>query len=119
VCAVVAMCVVFSSVPIVVFAPRLMLIFSLGLHLITVPIGWGGIFCSKIVLPVLSITLPGLLGICRLTRAGVLEVLGQDYVRTARAKGLAQRVIMLRHILPNAITPVLTVSGPLFGDLFL
>jgi ABC-type dipeptide/oligopeptide/nickel transport system permease component len=117
--AIVATCIVFSSMPIFVFAPLLMLIFTLGLHVIPDPIGWGGIFSSKIILPALSITLPGLLGICRLTRAGVLEVLGQDYVRTARAKGLAQTVIMLRHILPNAITPVLTVSGPLFGDLFL
>lgn len=116
---IVATCIVFSSMPIFVFAPLLMLIFTLGLHIIPDPIGWDGIFSSKIILPALSITLPGLLGICRLTRAGVLEVLGQDYVRTARAKGLARLAIMVRHILPNAITPVLTVSGPLFGDLFL
>jgi ABC-type dipeptide/oligopeptide/nickel transport system permease component len=116
---IVATCIAFSSMPIFVFAPLLMLIFTLGLHVIPDPIGWNGVFSSKIILPALSITLPGLLGICRLTRAGVLEVLGQDYVRTAQAKGLAQRGILLRHILPNAITPVLTVSGPLFGDLFL
>jgi ABC-type dipeptide/oligopeptide/nickel transport system permease component len=116
---IVATCIVFSSMPIFVFAPLLMLIFTLGLHVIPDPIGWDGVFSSKIILPALSITLPGLLGICRLTRAGVLEVLGQDYVRTARAKGLAQMAILVRHILPNAITPVLTVSGPLFGDLLL
>jgi ABC-type dipeptide/oligopeptide/nickel transport system permease component len=117
--AIVAMCIVFSSMPIFVFAPLLMIVFTLGLHVIPDPIGWGGIFSSKIILPALSITLPGLLSICRLARAGVLEVLGQDYVRTARAKGLSHRMIILRHVLPNAITPVLTVSGPLFGDLFL
>jgi ABC-type dipeptide/oligopeptide/nickel transport system permease component len=116
---IVATCIVFSSTPIFVFAPLLMLVFTLGLHVIPDPIGWDGIFSSKIILPALSITLPGLLGICRLTRGGVLEVLGQDYVRTARAKGLARVAITVRHVLPNAITPVLTVSGPLFGDLFL
>src|SRR5258708_34687170 len=53
----------------------------------------------------------------RLTRAAVLEVLHEDYVRTARAKGLEDRVILWRHVLKNAILPVITASGLAFGAL--
>ena len=50
--------------------------------------------------------------IARITRASMLEVLRQDYVRTARAKGIKERVVLVRHILRNALIPVLTVAGP-------
>ena len=50
--------------------------------------------------------------IARITRASVLEVTRQDYVRTARAKGLAERIVLMRHILRNALIPVLTITGP-------
>src|SRR5262249_9683060 len=53
----------------------------------------------------------------RLTRSAVLEVLHEDYVRTARAKGLADRVVLWRHVLKNAILPVITASGLAFGGL--
>ena len=55
--------------------------------------------------------------ITRITRGALLEVLGQDYVRTARAKGLASRVVLLRHALRNAFIPILTVVGLAFGNL--
>jgi oligopeptide transport system permease protein len=55
--------------------------------------------------------------LARITRASVLEVVQQDYVRTARAKGLHQQVVVLRHILKNALIPILTVSGPLVASL--
>jgi oligopeptide transport system permease protein len=55
--------------------------------------------------------------VTRLTRSSVLEVKRQDYVRTARAKGLADRAVIIRHILRNAILPVVTILGPLFATL--
>jgi oligopeptide transport system permease protein len=108
-----------AAVPVFVLAPVLMVVFTLVLHVIPDPIGWDGLFSAKIILPVASIVLPNLVGICRLTRNGILDVLPSDYVRTARAKGLGSLRVMLRHVLPNALTPVLTVSGPLFGNLLL
>jgi oligopeptide transport system permease protein len=51
--------------------------------------------------------------IARLTRASVLEVIRSDYIRTARAKGLSERVILFKHVLKNSLIPVLTYSGPL------
>ena len=53
----------------------------------------------------------------RLTRSAMLEVLRQDYVRTARAKGLAERVVVLRHMLKNALIPVVTILGPALAGL--
>jgi ABC-type dipeptide/oligopeptide/nickel transport system permease component len=55
--------------------------------------------------------------VARYTRVSVLEVLGADHVRTARAKGLATRRVIFRHVLRNALVPLLTIIGPLFPDL--
>ena len=55
--------------------------------------------------------------IARMTRSSLLEVIGQDYIRTARAKGLMERVTMMRHAVKNAILPVLTISGIILGFL--
>lgn len=72
--------------------------------------GWGT--PAHLVLPVLVLTAANLGYIARLTRAATLEVLREDYVRTAHAKGLRQRVILQRHVLRNAILPVITLLGP-------
>ena len=53
--------------------------------------------------------------IARMTRASMLEVIGQDYIRTARAKGLSERIVTYRHALKNALIPVITVVGLEFG----
>jgi oligopeptide transport system permease protein len=69
------------------------------------------------VLPVVSLgTLPAAY-FARITRASLLEVLRQDYIRTARAKGLAEHVVLLRHTMKNAMVPILTVMGPYFAFL--
>ena len=68
-------------------------------------------------LPVLTYCLAPLGLVARYTRVSVLEVLGADHVRTARAKGLATRRVVMRHVLRNALVPLLTVIGPLFPDL--
>ncbi len=72
--------------------------------------GWGS--PAHLVLPVLVLTAANLGAIARLTRAATLEVLREDYVRTARAKGLRERVILRRHVLRNAILPVITLLAP-------
>jgi peptide/nickel transport system permease protein len=70
------------------------------------------------VLPVVSITLVGIAGYMRYQRASMLEAIRQDYVRTARAKGLRQSVVVTRHALKNALLPTLTVVGLQVGLLF-
>jgi len=97
------------SVPNFVLGPILMLIFALGLGWLPVA-GWGT--WRHLVLP--SVTLGAFYAayIARLTRAGLLEVIGQDFIRTARAKGLRESVVVLRHALPGAILPVVTYLGP-------
>ena len=73
--------------------------------------GWDGLFSPSIVMPALVMGLPGVAGVVRLTRASAIDVLGQDYVRTARAKGLTEATVQARHVLRNALTPLITVLG--------
>ncbi|REJ33207.1 MAG: peptide ABC transporter permease [Bacillota bacterium] len=70
-----------------------------------------------LVLPALTLGLSSAAIIARMTRSSMLEVLRQDYVRTARAKGLAERVIVLKHAFRNALIPIITVTGLQFGSL--
>jgi ABC-type dipeptide/oligopeptide/nickel transport system permease component len=72
--------------------------------------GWGSL--RQIILPALCLAAPFAGYIARLTRTGMLEVLGQDYIRTAYAKGLSQRRVVLRHALRGAILPVVSYLGP-------
>src|SRR4029078_7215040 len=65
-------------------------------------------------LPVISITLVGIAGYMRYQRASMLEVIRQDYVRTARAKGLAERTVILKHAWRNALIPIITLMGYVF-----
>jgi len=97
------------SVPNFVLGPILMLVFALGLGWLPVA-GWGT--WRHLVLP--SFTLGAFYAayVARLTRAGMLEVIGQDFIRTARAKGLREVAVVLRHALPSAILPVVTYLGP-------
>ena len=77
--------------------------------------GWGS--WQQIVLPVITLGTAGAAIIARMTRSSMLEVIGQDYIRTARAKGVKQRVVIYRHALKNALIPVVTVVGLQFGGL--
>ena len=79
------------------------------------PTGWGSI--QQIVLPVITLGTSGAAVIARMTRSSMLDVLSQDYIRTARAKGLKERVVTYRHALKNALIPVVTVIGLQFGVL--
>jgi ABC-type dipeptide/oligopeptide/nickel transport system permease component len=79
--------------------------------------GWNGIFSDKIIMPALLEGLGPLAVFARQTRAGMIEALGQDYVRTARAKGLTERLVVYRHALRNALIPLVTIVGFLLGSL--
>ncbi|WP_106769241.1 ABC transporter permease [Paenibacillus faecalis] len=79
------------------------------------PSGWGS--WSQNVLPVITLGTGGAAMIARMTRSSMLEVISQDYIRTAKAKGVRERVVIYRHALKNAMIPVITVIGLEFGGL--
>lgn len=79
--------------------------------------GWDGVFSTKIIIPAFALSLGPMALIARYCRASMLETIRMDYVRTARAKGLAERPVMIRHALRNALIPVVTVSGLALADL--
>lgn len=104
------------SVPLFVIGPVLKLIFALKLEWLPTS-GWIGGRNGWVVLimPVFTLALPYLASIARLTRASVLEVLRADYIRTARAKGLSEPVVMVKHVLKGALLPVISYLGPTFA----
>lgn len=104
------------SVPNFFLATLLVLLFSFQLKWLP-NVGYRSFFDDPVmnlklmILPALSLALPFMAVLMRFTRSSVLETLNQDYVRTARAKGLRQTNVIFRHVLPNAGIPVLTVAG--------
>ncbi len=104
------------SVPNFLLATVLVLVFSFNLRWLP-PVGYTPFTEDPIqnlrtmILPAISLAMPFMAIMMRFTRSSVLEVIGQEYVRVARAKGLPQRRVLLRHILPNAGIPILTVAG--------
>jgi oligopeptide transport system permease protein len=97
------------SVPNFVLGPLLVLVFSLTLYWLP-PALWQG--PASRVLPVLTLATAYVAYVARLARAGMLEVLRQDFVRTARAKGLPERDVVVRHALPLGMLPVVSYTGP-------
>jgi peptide/nickel transport system permease protein len=74
--------------------------------------------CLHLMLPALALSANGLAAIARITRSSFLEVLRSDYMQTARAKGIKERLVIIRHALPNAINPIITIIGLRIGDMF-
>ncbi len=97
------------SLPTFVIGTVLLLLFGVWIPVLPVG-GWGRL--SDLVLPSVTLSLPFAAYIARLTRMGMIEALSADYVRTARAKGLSERSVLLRHALKNAFLPVLSFLGP-------
>lgn len=115
---------VFRTLPVFVLAPLLLVLFVLVLGIMKVPRGWDGLFQTKTILPIFILSLGPLPVVVRQTRAAVLEVFAMDYVRTAKMKGLEMWRIILRHILRNALIPVVTTlgfitEGLIVGSIFL
>ncbi len=113
---VVSMMVALLGVSMPSFWLGLLLIFGFSLHLGWLPATGGGDL-AHLVLPSLTLGAIASAIITRLTRSSMLEVLGQDYVRTARAKGLGGWSVVVRHALKNALIPVVTIFGLQFGNL--
>jgi peptide/nickel transport system permease protein len=113
-----------ASMPVFWLGIVLMVIFSLWLGWLPAsgmyaPYGGGGLrdLLAHLVLPAVTLAAASVTIIARLTRATMLETLGQDYVRTARAKGLGERPVVWRHALKNALIPIVTVVGVQAGYL--
>ncbi len=107
------------SFPNFALGPILILVFSIELGLFPVSgAGHGtGSFLLHLVLPAVTLGLGLAAVLMRMVRSAMLEELGQDYIRTARSKGLSERAVVYRHALRNALNPVLTVLGLQFGSL--
>jgi len=99
-----------QSIPVFLTAPVVLLVFALKLDILPTH-GWGGLFDTRVILPAVVMGVPGIAIITRLTRASTLEVISQDYIRTARAKGLSEFTVQRRHVLRNAMIPVITMLG--------
>jgi ABC-type dipeptide/oligopeptide/nickel transport system permease component len=98
------------SVPVIILAPILQ--YLLGVDLKWLPVsGWGEL--KHAILPAFALGIADSALVARLTRASLLQVLNQDYIRTARAKGLAERRVVLVHALKNSLIPIATVLGPM------
>lgn len=118
----IAMLVAISGValPSFVVGPVLVLVFSLGipfsfLHGTLPPALWDG--WVYMILPVVTLGIRPAAIYARMTRGTVLEAIKQDYVRTARAKGVPERMVLFHHVLRNSLIPVLTITGPLVAGL--
>ena len=99
-----------QSVPVFLTAPGLLWVFAHKLGVLPTH-GWDGFFSPSIILPAVAMGVPGVAIVTRLTRASTLEVISLDYIRTARAKGLPEMIVRRRHILRNAMIPVVTSLG--------
>lgn len=108
---------VFYAMPVFFTAPFLILIFALQLDLVPAA-GWGGVFDKRIILPAITIGIPGAAVFVRLIRSSMIEVLDTDYVKLARAKGVSENKVLWKHAFRNAMLPVVTIMGFSLAGLF-
>ena len=108
-------------IPNFLLGPLLVMIFASMLNWLPVA-GWPETFegkeLLKLILPAVTLSLVFVAYVSRLTRAGMLDVLTKDFIRTARAKGLGERSVFLKHTLKNGITPVVSYAGPMAAYIF-
>lgn len=100
-----------NATPIFVIAPLLLWFLVVVLGVMDVPYGWKGLFHGQVLLPIVILSLGAMPTVIRQTRAAMLDTLAQDYIRTARAKGLTDRLVIFRHMLRPVLIPVLTSVG--------
>ena len=103
------------STPSYVIVSLLVLLFASTLHLVPTG-GWGGLSSTKMLIPATALAFYPAAVLARYTRSSMLDVLNMDHVRTARAKGLREYDVILKHAVRNAMLPVLTVAGIIFSD---
>lgn len=103
------------SMPVFWLGLLLIYLFAIKLRVLP-PSGYGGGAIRNLILPALTLSFASMATIARVTRSGVLDALGEDYVRTARAKGLGERIVLGKHVLRNALIPVITIAGADFGS---
>lgn len=99
------------GIPVFVSGPLLMVLFVKVLNVMDVPYGWQGLFHPMVILPLVVLSLTPLALVIRQARGAVLEVMGEDYVRTARSKGIPAIQIVVRHLLRPVLTPVVSQLG--------
>jgi ABC-type dipeptide/oligopeptide/nickel transport system permease component len=97
----------FQSIPALVTVPVMVLVLAAKLHWVP-PGGFDGMLTKSMIIPTLAMSLPGIAGVARLARATTLGTLHEDFVRTARAKGIDERTIVTRHVARNSLVPVMT-----------
>lgn len=102
------------SVPVIIMGPVLQYAFGVEWKLLPVS-GWGKV--ENMILPAFALGFAQSALLARLTRASLLQVMNEDFIRTARAKGLSERMVVLAHAMKNSLIPVVTVLGPLFAAL--
>ncbi|HET7036234.1 MAG TPA: ABC transporter permease [Thermomicrobiaceae bacterium] len=103
------------STPSYVVVSLLVLILASHLHLVPTG-GWHGAFSSLVIIPAIALALYPAAVLARYTRSSMLDVLKMDYIRTARAKGLRERRVLVRHAIQNSLLPVVTVAGLILAD---
>ncbi len=114
---VVTIALILMSIPIMISIP--FTLWGLCLKLKVVPCsGWGGFWDLRIITPALTLGIPGVAGLARFMRASTLDVLGQDFIRTAKAKGLSNVVVDVRHVLKNAMIPIVTLLSFSLAGMF-
>ncbi|MCC6188473.1 MAG: ABC transporter permease [Anaerolineales bacterium] len=105
-----------AGISLPIFWLGLMLVWIFAVQLSLLPSGGRGDW-HNLILPAITLAAPSVAVIARVTRASLMEVINQDFVRTAYSKGLSEAFVLLRHVLPNGLLPVITVTGIQFGYL--
>ena len=105
------------ALPVFFTAPFLILVFALWLDWIPVS-GWSGMFSTQAILPAVTLGVPGAFVFMRYMRASTLDVLGQEFVRTAHGKGMGHMTVNRRHIARNALIPIMTILGFSLAGMF-
>ncbi len=103
------------SIPVFWLGLLLIFLFSIKLSLLP-PSGYGGGSLRYLIMPAVTLSFASMATVARVTRSGFLDVLGEDYIRTAKAKGLGNAVVVAKHGLRNALVPVITIVGTDFGS---
>lgn len=107
----------FWAVPTYVAAPLLVILLVSVVKVMDVPYGWDGLFSPKAIIPVIVLSLRPSSIIIRQTRSAIINVMGEDYIRTAKAKGIPNYLVMTRHLLRPVLTPIATSLGLVVANL--